>query len=594
MIPHQREAAPVILELLADDRTVSSEEIAQSIKAHFGVTEEEDKIMAGPTPKWRNNTAFALVDLQRWGFIEKPNPRVNSYRITELGKSGEVPPRGTARSRPSYSESGIPPAPPPPVAVPERAWLVRGANVDGVNLVPEWITQAYVSIGWHELGELDPPPAGMAMYERVREAYPDEPLGAWRSAAGNLNSFLNRMQPGHLVLTVDKDHVFIGRVDSAPYFDDSGLPASSRRRRVQWLNADSPASRAEIQDSLPSLSARLRAMRAVSDLKDDVRSVAALVGLAAAPTPLVAPVLLRPATDDMARRLFLPRDWLQEILDLLDEKGQIVFYGPPGTGKTYVARELARHLTAEGGWTTVVQFHPSFSYEDFFEGFRPVAGGDSVAYELKPGPLRQAVEAALEEPDRPAVLIVDEINRGDTAKVFGELLFLLEYRREHVQLQYSPEEPFSLPMNLFLIGTMNTADRSIALVDAALRRRFYFIEFAPTEEPVRSVLRKWLEKHELGPEPAQLLDALNEKIARDEIAIGPSYLMTSDGRPPRLERVWKHAILPVLEEHLYGTDRDVATEFGLDALRAALAGSAAVSVNGADGDAADEDETVSP
>ena len=136
------------------------------------------------------------------------------------------------------------------------------------------------------------------------------------------------------------------------------------------------------------------------------------------------------------------------------------------------------------------------------------------------------------------MLIVDEINRGDTAKIFGELLFLLEYRDEQVQLQYSPEEPFSLPQNLFLIGTMNTADRSIALVDAALRRRFYFIELAPTHEPVKSVLRGWLEQHELDDEPALLLDALNEKIARDEIAIGPSYFMTKDGdaaRPrPRL------------------------------------------------------------
>jgi MoxR-like ATPase len=469
------------------------------------------------------------------------------------------------------SEPNIPPEPATPKVdaggeLPEKAWLVRGKQANGFD---EWFEHGYVAIGWHELGDLDPPPSGAEIYERVREAYPEDPPGAWRAATGNVNRFLNRIKPGHLVLTADKDRLFIGRITSDPFFDSSGLPGASRRRKVEWLNAGDPASRAEVQTKYPTLFSRLRTLLTVTDLKEDVRSVAALAGLVEGPAPPTQ-VLIRPATDELAERLFLPREWLQEILDLLEEKGQVVFFGPPGTGKTYVARELARHLTAEGGWTSIVQFHPSFSYEDFVEGYRPVSAGDSVAYELKHGPLRQAVDAALEEPERPAVLIVDEINRGDTAKVLGELLYLLEYRKESVQLQYSPEEPFFLPENLLLIGTMNTADRSIALVDAALRRRFYFIEFAPTEEPVKSVLRKWLEKHELDEEPARLLDALNERIARDEIAIGPSYLMTNDGRPPNLERVWTHAILPVLEEHLYGSGRDVAKEFGLDALRQAL------------------------
>jgi MoxR-like ATPase len=459
---------------------------------------------------------------------------------------------------------------PPPAETPAKAWLIRGANVDGVNLVPEWVEQGYVSIGWHEIGEIPAEADAAKILELGRAAYPEDPPGVWRNATGNLNGFLNRIQPGHLVLTADKDDLYVGRIASEPYTEPTGLPGAFRRRRVEWLNADEPASRAEVQTSFPTLYPRLRTRMTVTDLKEDARTIVALVGLAQPYERPAAPVLVRPATDELAADLFLPRDWLQEILDLLQEKGQVVFYGPPGTGKTYVARMLAQHLTAKGGWMSIVQFHPSFSYEDFFEGYRPVSAGESVAYELKRGPLRQAVDAALEEPERPVVLIVDEINRGDTAKVFGELLFLLEYRREDVQLQYSPDEPFSLPKNLLLIGTMNTADRSIALVDAALRRRFYFIQFAPTEEPVRSVLRRWLEKHELDREPAALLDALNEKIARDEIAIGPSYLMTRDGQAPNLERVWTHAILPVLEEHLYGTGRDVAHEFGLEVIKQSL------------------------
>jgi 5-methylcytosine-specific restriction protein B len=319
------------------------------------------------------------------------------------------------------------------------------------------------------------------------------------------------------------------------------------------------------------------------------------IGASERPEDPEGKVLIRAATDELAEMLFLPRDWLQEILDLLEEKGQVVFYGPPGTGKTYVARALAQHLTAEGGWMGIVQFHPSFSYEDFFEGYRPVSEGGSVGYELKHGLLRQAVEAALANPDHPAVVVVDEINRGDTAKVFGELLFLLEYRKERVQLQYSPEEPFGLPENLLLIGTMNTADRSIALVDAALRRRFYFVEFSPTEGPVKEVLRKWLEKHKLDTRPARLLDALNEKIARDEISIGPSYLMTANGDPPNLERAWTHAILPVLEEHLYGSGRNISDEFGLQALDKAMSTSPVVNdetAGTADAAASDEEDAA--
>jgi 5-methylcytosine-specific restriction protein B len=181
----------------------------------------------------------------------------------------------------------------------------------------------------------------------------------------------------------------------------------------------------------------MRTLLTVTDLKEDVRLVAALAGLGAPPPMPPSPdTLVLPATDALADELLVPREWLQKTLDLLGEKGQIVFYGPPGTGKTFIAQALARHLTSRGGWMSIVQFHPSLAYEDFFEGYRPVTVGDSLAYELKPGPLRQAVQAALDEPDKPSVLIVDEINRADTAKVFGELLFLLEYRDEQVQLQY--------------------------------------------------------------------------------------------------------------------------------------------------------------
>lgn len=195
--------------------------------------------------------------------------------------------------------------------------------------------------------------------------------------------------------------------------------------------------------------------------------------------PPVEEVSLPAATSELAAKTHLPQDWLQsEILDLLAEKKQLIFYGPPGTGKTFIAQRLSEHVAEHGGEVRLVQFHPSYTYEDFFEGYRPVGGDDAgVKFELVPGPLREMAREAAENPARPYLLIVDEINRGNVAKVFGELYFLLEYRGDKIELQYSRDEQFQLPRNMFFVGTMNTADRSIALVDSALRRRFYFVGF---------------------------------------------------------------------------------------------------------------------
>ena len=176
-------------------------------------------------------------------------------------------------------------------------------------------------------------------------------------------------------------------------------------------------------------------------------------------------------------------DLLQKIIAGLQDKRQVIFQGPPGTGKTYVAKRIAEHCRDHGGGFKIVQFHPSYSYEDFVEGFRPtLTAGGQAGFKLTKGPLRLIAEEAEAKPDATFILMIDEINRGNVAKILGELYFLLEYRGDEVNLQYS-NEPFSLPKNLWFIGTMNTTDRSIALVDAALRRRFYFFNFFPDEPP---------------------------------------------------------------------------------------------------------------
>ena len=288
------------------------------------------------------------------------------------------------------------------------------------------------------------------------------------------------------------------------------------------------------------------------------------------PTEDDAPSHYEPDLRALAKEVLLPVHFLEEIDTLLKDKKQVIFQGPPGTGKTYVAQKLANCLAGSKERVTLVQFHPSYAYEDFVQGFRPVQTGNGQAgFELRDGPLLRAAERARQEPNADHLLVIDEINRGNLAKVFGELYFLLEYRDEEISLQYQQDETgkFSLPKNLYIIGTMNTADRSIALVDLALRRRFYFVEFHPDDEPVRSVLREWLaEKVPAMEWVADVVEDVNEKLKDDRhAAIGPSYFMKEDLDRETVERVWKHSVVPYVEECLFG-DSDKIAEFDLNKL----------------------------
>lgn len=272
--------------------------------------------------------------------------------------------------------------------------------------------------------------------------------------------------------------------------------------------------------------------------------------------------------EGLAAQLLVSDHWLNDIRAMLEAKGQVIFYGPPGTGKTYVALEFGQYLARDGGRVEIVQFHPSYAYEDFVMGYRPQEINGRPAFKLLPGPLVRIAEEARQNPNVRFVLVIDEINRGNVARVFGELYFLLEYRDRAINLQYR-DEPFQLPQNLWIIGTMNTADRSIALMDAALRRRFFFVPFFPTEPPMEGLLARWLDRN--SPEMRWVADVVhlaNERLGDRHVGIGPSYFMRDDLDEDWVTRIWKFQILPYLEEHFFG-EPDRLTEFGLDELRAA-------------------------
>ena len=275
----------------------------------------------------------------------------------------------------------------------------------------------------------------------------------------------------------------------------------------------------------------------------------------------------------LASELLWKPDYLQKIIDGLQDKRQVIFQGPPGTGKTYVAKRIAEWCRDHGGGFDLVQFHPSYAYEDFIEGFRPRVMDGQAGFTLTEGPLRRIAELARGRPDATFILVIDEINRGNLAKVLGELYFLLEYRDEEVALQYSNER-FSLPKNLWFIGTMNTTDRSIALVDAALRRRFYFFNFFPDQPPIEGLLRRWIKANNPDAEwVAALVDLANRKLEDRHLGIGPSHFMKND--PPldeaRVRFVWEQAVIPYIEEQCFG-DEAKLKEFAFDGLKRELVG----------------------
>jgi MoxR-like ATPase len=257
-----------------------------------------------------------------------------------------------------------------------------------------------------------------------------------------------------------------------------------------------------------------------------------------------------------AEQTGIKEDILARWTRAVERKKQAIFYGPPGTGKTFIAEHLARHLIGGGdGFVDLVQFHPAYAYEDFIQGIRPESNPDrGLEYPVVPGRFLQFCRKA-EGREGLCVLIIDEINRANLARVFGELMYLLEYREREIPLAGGGR--FRIPDNVRMVGTMNTADRSIALVDHALRRRFAFLALYPDFD----ILRQYHRKHETGFPVESLisvLERLNRQIGDRHYEVGISFFLRED-IDDQIEDVWRMEIEPYLEEYFFDQSERVAS-----------------------------------
>jgi 5-methylcytosine-specific restriction protein B len=441
--------------------------------------------------------------------------------------------------------------------------------------------QSVVAIGWAQLGDLSTRIGDDSLKASLKTELSSmdlaKPQTAIGRAAQQVTHFCQTIKERDYVVASDGAAVLgIGRIVGPYTFDAStGFP---HQRPVEWLSLG--------EWHLPTTDG-LRTT--VYDLRRHEENLVAIESrvidlpvIDTPPHPPLRPVLIDPRRAVSSDQPVRPERWTSggmvgRIQDVLARKGQVILYGPPGTGKTHWAEAATKQLaslwncgkrfedlsesesaTVFGGAKTSFVcfccFHPAYGYEDFIEGYRPIAADQALRFELKDGVFKGLCSVAAANPTRQYYLLIDEINRGDIPRIFGELLTLLEKPKRNTALMLPLSgEAFSVPSNLFVVGTMNTADRSIALLDTALRRRFGFIELLPDSSVLGSTviagipLGLWL--HSLNRRISGLLGQDGRNLQ-----VGHSYFLSA-GRPivdmHQLTRILQEDILPLLEEYCY-------------------------------------------
>lgn len=436
------------------------------------------------------------------------------------------------------------------------------------SIWPLMLKNGYISIGWGGLGDLTNYEQGNSeirnsLREIFEQFYPNPPQTISREL-NEVVRFVKTIKENDIVVAGDGMQTLgIGRVTGG-YEYREGLEFP-HIREVEWIFVD--------QTQLPDAREGLRTTLYQYRNTDNLLKMRELLLKGSAKKKDIT------QTKPVDKPLQPLDGIMKKIDDILERKKQIILYGPPGTGKTYYAEKAAKELSArniyskswnalsdeekesilgdgrKNGFVRICCFHASYGYEDFIEGIKPRVENKQTLFELRDGIFKTLCFDALEKPDKSFFLIIDEINRGDISRILGELIMLIESgkRGKSLSLPISGN-PFTVPSNVFIIGTMNTADRSIALLDAALRRRFGFYELMPDYS--------LLEEIKFGSLPvSEWLKRLNQRICqhigRDarNLQIGHSYFMEAE-KPitsqNRFRQVIAEDILPLIEEYCYG------------------------------------------